>query len=184
MSLHSKMHNRGQLFFSLIILAFLAWAQLVQDLSAARVVIPAASDGQVEAWQVWERGWLQRYRPLLGPGLFTLAILLVGVPVMLRHPRWRIGRTSTGRRRGCRSGIGRSGKQGQEAERRSSGNSLARLGRRPNGPRDPKPRASRPQADCPGWRKDHTKQCGLKGRGRFHPRRCRVEPGSLGPLGR
>lgn len=87
MSLHSKMHNRGQLFFSLIILAFLAWAQLVQDLSAARVVIPAASDGQVEAWQVWERGWLQRYRPLLGPGLFTLAILLVGVPVMLRHPR-------------------------------------------------------------------------------------------------
>jgi len=88
MSRRSKMHTRGQLFFSLIILAFLAWAQLVQDLAAARAVIPAAaSDDRVEAWQVWERGWLQRYRPLLGPGLFTLAILLVGVPVMLRHPR-------------------------------------------------------------------------------------------------
>jgi hypothetical protein len=88
MSRYSKMHNRGQLFFSLIILAFLAWAQLVQDLSAARVEIPAASDGRrVEAWQVWERSWIQQYRPLLGPGLFTLAILLVGVPVMLLHPR-------------------------------------------------------------------------------------------------
>ena len=77
MSPHSKIHTRGQLFFSLIVLAFLAWAQLVQDLAAARVKIPAASDSRIEAWQVWERGWLQQYRPLLGPGLFTLAILLV-----------------------------------------------------------------------------------------------------------
>ena len=82
-----NLHSRGQLFFSLVVLAFLAWAQLVQDLAAARVVIPAASDSRIEAWQVWERGWLQQYRPLLGPGLFTLAILLVGVPVMLLHPR-------------------------------------------------------------------------------------------------
>jgi hypothetical protein len=84
---HTNMHTRGQLLFILVILAFLAWAQLVQDLSAARVSIPAAGGGRVEVWRVWEQGWLRHYRPLLGPGLFTLVILLVGVRVMLLHPR-------------------------------------------------------------------------------------------------
>ena len=83
---NAKFHTRGQLVFILVVLAFLAWAQLVQDLAAARVKIPAASDTRIEAWQVWERGWLQQYRPLLGPGLFTLAILLVGVRVLFLHP--------------------------------------------------------------------------------------------------
>jgi hypothetical protein len=82
----SKTHTRGQLFFILVVLAFLAWAQLVQDLAAARVAIPAAGNSRVEAWQVWERSWLQQYRPLIGPGLFTLTILLVGVRVLLLHP--------------------------------------------------------------------------------------------------
>jgi hypothetical protein len=81
-----KFHSRGQLFFILVVLVFLAWAQLVQDVSAIRAEIAAAGGGRVEAWQVWERSWLQQYRPLVGPGLFTLAILLVGVRVWLLHP--------------------------------------------------------------------------------------------------
>jgi hypothetical protein len=84
---NAKIHTRGQLVFIIVVLAFLAWVQLGHDLSAHRVAIPAASGARVEAWQVWEPAWLPQYRPLLGPGLFTLAILVAGVRVWFLHPR-------------------------------------------------------------------------------------------------
>lgn len=47
---------------------------------------------RVQAYQRAERGWPERLRPLLVPILFTLALVLAGLPVVLLHPQreeWR-----------------------------------------------------------------------------------------------
>jgi hypothetical protein len=44
------------------------------------------ADGRVQAYEIVERGWQERFRPLLSPILLTLAFLLAGAPVIRLHP--------------------------------------------------------------------------------------------------
>jgi hypothetical protein len=62
-----------------------------QKLAAVDDLLVVGSGSRVQAYRLVASSWLGQYRPMLGSVIFTLVIFVVGLQVILLHPRLEIG---------------------------------------------------------------------------------------------